>query len=180
MMLRPNRLLPVVCFLTPELELAFGQDNGVTFDLRYHSEPPPLVDFLALVLIGFGWLLYWRRLKRWARSRAFCYRFPTAMLGAFTSLNWFTDWTQSVTSLGYLFECLGVIVTLMNVPALFGVEVFGGLTEEHLPLWIGLPYAALVFWTSWHVLLRFFRWRSLLETPLALNISKTVSSSEKK
>jgi len=144
----------------------------VEFDLREVGAPPSLLDFIALIVVGFGWLLYWRLLKRGILTRAFCVWFPTAMLGLLTLVMWLSDFIDSSSFAGSVLEFVALVIAAMNLPGFILVWLPGAIVVDYLPVPARLPVAGGLFWMSWYFVLRFLRWRITLERPIALNLSE--------
>ena len=138
------------------------------------SESYTLTDFVILVIAALLLLLCWRFLKRWNGKKAFGFWFPTLMVIACSVMVWSTDHVDSRTTFGSILIGIGFFIAGINFPFVSVAAIFlialNALCHERLPAWILVILGVALFWSFWHLVLRFMRTRTLEKTQLSLNL----------
>jgi len=127
-------------------------------------------DFLVLIVAGLAWIALWRALKRGILGRAFCYWFPTAMLLLIFVVGSALTALDPEENHGTVWEFSTALLVGINFPVLAATAT-AGLVGAPFPLFASDLINCLLFWLTWHAVLRFLKWRIRVDAPIAINLS---------
>ena len=129
---------------------------------------------MVWILAGGFWLGSWWLVNRQSRGRAFSYRFPTLLL-EFGGLVWLLE-AEGVEMRGRVYDAAFTAATGFNSPVLAAILLVNAAFADFLPRWSVAPLDWILFWMSWHLILRYLRRRAFLNEPISLRISNSPSS----
>ena len=88
------------------------------------------------------------------------------------------DRVDSTTKLGKILECTAFLIAWINFPFVIASGILGLVWLEAIPVWTRLAFAGIVFWASWHLILRYMRRWSLKNMTESLHLSKHIDRSD--